>query len=164
MGQLVLYKGQVIQVKVTQITPCAKTFNTKEGSKCRHDITIEDTKGNKATCEYITPVGEEPTAFVLGVLQYIEAKWVTAQGTEILPSEPPGEKGNTPTSGARERAYAPTGGNDRTISFAFSYAKDLMVAEIAANPGKQITDEHIERMIRYGKRINNAMIDNAPQA
>lgn len=163
MGQLTLYKGQVIQVRVTNITACVKTFSTKEGQRCRHDITVVDKDGNSAKCEYITAVGEEPTAFVLGVLQYIEVKWVTAIGTEIIPSEPPGEKSNAPSQ-PKERTYTPYAGSDKTASFSFSYAKDILVAEVSKRGSVEVTDADIDRMIGWAKKINQAMTDNAPQA
>ncbi len=177
MGNLILQKGDIISLKVTNIHPTGKPVNKQSGKFYQYHITMEDKKGDFVLCEYLSPI-EEQDKFYMGLMQYIEVKYLSQKGTpEVEPCEPPTKQkyptltevpgatpGNTshvdvPSAEKKGEANCySVPAHGKAITFAMGYAKDILVAEIAANPRK-VTSEDIDRMTGWADQINQKICD-----
>lgn len=175
MGQLILNKGDIVSLKVTNIKPTGKEVNKQTGTFYQYYITVEDKKGDWISCEYLSPVSDQ-NVFVLNVFQYIEVKYLSPKmGTpEIEPAEEPvkhnrvalqevktvtpGNTSHVDEPGKKESAVncASVNANGRAITYSVAYAKDLLVAEITANP-RQVTDADIDRMMKWANIIDTGI-------
>lgn len=168
MATLTIERGQRAQVKVTKIDRCVKTVPFKTGTKCRHDIHIQNSAGDTAVCETFTMEGELPE-FVEGVIQWVQCVAVSPAPhftMDIKPTDPPhaqpaiaNEPARTPQHPARQEQIAEhnmytLNGSGKMITFATAYAKDILVAEISKKPeGYEVTDDDIKRMMSWAAKI-----------
>lgn len=176
MAQLILNKGDIVSLKVTNIKNTTKVVNKQTGTFYQYHITMEDKKGDFVMCEYLSP-GQDQDKFYLGVMQFIEVKFISQKGTpEIEPCEEPQKVMRTPgqdsprvSAGNTSHVDVPGKKNaqvncasvnatGRGITYSVAYAKDLLVAEITANPRK-ITDDDIDRMMKWADTINQGICD-----
>lgn len=176
---LTLNKGDIVSLKVTNIKPTGKVVNKQTGTFHQYYITMEDKKGDFATCEYLS-IDVEQDKFYLGVMQYVEVKYLSPKGTpEIEPCEPsapsgrvairevpgkvvaPGNTSHIDLPGVKEVAApncysVPASG--KAITFAMGYAKDLKVAEIATM-GRKVTREDVEEVCAWADIINDKICE-----
>lgn len=177
MGQLILNKGDIVSLKVTNINPTGKEVKKQTGHFYQYYIAMEDKNGGTVICEYLSPV-EYQDRFYHGIMQYIEVKYLSQKGTpEIEPCEEPkkdkwvsleeiprtvnpGNTSHVDEPGKKEAGVncASVNANGRAITYSVAYAKDLLVAEIAANP-RQVTDADIDRMMKWANMINTEICD-----
>lgn len=182
MPELKLNKGDIVSLKATKIQRSTKApFQKQDGStNYQYHITMEDKKGDSVICEYLSQK-ETQDEFFAGIFQFIEVKFLSQRGTpEIVPSEEPRQIHNSAWLEATQRTPGNTSivdeplksGNTKetasncysvpahgkAITFAMGYAKDIMVAEINANPRK-VTDEDIKRMTGWADIINQAICE-----
>jgi|GEM_PF-3022598 len=181
MADLKLQKGDIVSLKATKIQRTTKApFPKQDGStNYQYYITMEDKKGDSVVCEYLSQK-ETQDEFFAGIFQYIEVKFLSQRGTpEIVPTEEPRQihnsarleekkvaPGNTSVvdeflSGKHKEKEAncySTPAHGKSITFAFGYAKDILVAEIAVN-GRLITDADIDRMIGWADKINDKICE-----
>lgn len=179
MPELLLAKGDVVSIKVINIVRTSKPpFPKSDGNKYHQfHITVEDKKGATCICEWLG-LSDDQDAFVLNVWQWIEVRYTSPKGTpEIYPTEEPRKEkdrvqGERPgaTPGNTSHVDIPLGdkkneancysvpAHGKAITFAMGYAKDILVAEIAANPRK-VTSEDIDRMTGWADQINQKICD-----
>lgn len=174
MNTLRIERGQKAQVKVTKIDRCVKTVPFKTGTKCRHDIHIQNQSGDTAVCETFTMEGELPE-FVEGVIQWVQCVAVSPAPhftMDIKPTDPPEARsivghGVDRVIQTPPRQEPPTENNMYTlnasgkmITFATAYAKDILVAEISKKPeGYEVTDDDIKRMMGWAAKICAETVD-----
>lgn len=183
MAEIVFSRNLVLRVKVTKIEENKKTIPKGNGvTMQRHDLYIEDEKGNTARVEYLNH-SLTCHEFVVGVWQYMRCTWPDEKGSTVEPYDPerpnvPNVPRETPQSGLpQQNAYIPNVNQDRppviqhaiasdanvggkAIVFAMAYAKDLKVAEIAKRKaGAKVTDDDISEMISWAKQLRMGLLD-----
>jgi len=168
MPQLILTKDQVIQVKVTSIKENVKTVQKKEGIRFRHDITVEAESGDTLKCEYLSPRDKVGDDFVPNVYQYIRCVYPERDGATIEPAEPPTQRTHTSISQELEKKAeknipdidcSTLNISGSSIAFAMAWGKDLVVADIAARPYKEVTEDDVKKMLEFGVKINDGICD-----
>jgi hypothetical protein len=174
MATLKIERGQKAQVKVTKIDLCVKTVPFRTGTKCRHDIHIQNLDGDSAVCETFTPEGVRPD-FVEGVMQWVQCVAVSSAPhftMDIQPTDPPlthsiVEYRPSQNTQSAARSEPPTentmytlNASGKMITFATAYAKDILVAEISKKPeGYEVTDDDIKKMMSWAAKICAETVD-----
>lgn len=174
MGKLTLKQGETYSLKITGITTDGKCIVTKKRGECfRYFIDLVDKLGNGVRAEYLSPYNDG-TPFASDIFQYIKCTAV-ASGFEAYTIEP-GEEPTTLSSMARDvnsiisakgtpllnspepLPYKPNchvaNIQGTSIAFSMAYAKDILVAEIAAS-GRLPTKEDVNRMLMWSTMIND---------
>lgn len=181
MGNIVMAKGQYMQLRVDSITPNVKQVRKGNEVYQRHDIYLSDPKtGNTLRGEFLN-MSLTPDGFVLGVIQYVRCIWWDEKGPTIepydpvSPNSPPVQRDSLPKQNVElSNANQDIASNQqvqhainsdlnvggKAIVFAMAYAKDLKVAEVARQKmGYKVTDKDIEDVIAWGKQITMGILD-----
>ncbi len=153
-----LKEGDTVRIKPTEIQ-FNRSFNDKQGAKWQFFITTED-----GVFEYDSPI-QNQDHFFKGVPSWVKVGGLGPRYRMIFASEPPNEKPAPRTQQAPPPAqqnqpvrYNTMSASGQTITFAMGYAKDIVVAKIAA--GKVMSDEEIVIQIEYfSDAINDQIID-----
>jgi putative component of membrane protein insertase Oxa1/YidC/SpoIIIJ protein YidD len=162
---LKLEKDKVYTLRIDEIKENVKCFNTKEGQKCRHDITCSDKHGNSGIFEYCTFT---PTAdgFNQGAWQLVKCKFASDKGIEVTTvDDAPPQRQEVPYTDTKPEAQNSVNAysvslHGKSITFATAYAKDILCAEIATRPpGTVVTEEDIQGMLANAELINNWMTE-----
>lgn len=176
---ILMEKNQILLLKVVSVTENKKTFQKNGSPHHRHDIYLQDKQGNTSVKEYIT-TSPAQDKFLVDRWQYVKCLFPNERGDEI---EPWDEVQDAPLKKAKEIANSlPKGTSDNagqyqsgtepkncysvklsgeSITFAFAWAKDLMVAEIGKRKAGSIVDEDadVEKIIRMAGKINHGICE-----
>jgi hypothetical protein len=173
---ILMEEGMILLVKVTAIEVNKKEFLKGNQRYWRHDIFMEDQKGNTDRKEYLTTSPGQSDFFLQNPQpwQQIRCLHRDSKGDEIEPYEPQGTK--SPLQTAKDIVKnLPTGASDtppgktcynvpltgQSITFAWAWAKDIMVAEIAqrGKNAKFNEEEDMAKMARIADAITQNICD-----
>lgn len=188
MDKCILEKDKSYLVKVDKIEPKFKRpqFTTNNATFYNAMLFVTMKDGAKIMVEYPSPTAPYNTgvngesewrvdSIEIGIPQWIRCKQPSDIACVVEPCDPPGEQAQTSrnalpkpatdTIKPEERMNTPADpspvgklNNERLLSVATSYAKDLKVAEIGRREyGAVVTEQDIEDVAAWGLKIFNTM-------
>lgn len=179
MSDIKMKPGDILCLKVTRVEENKKSFIRNGSTVYKHNIYLDDGKGNASRKEYITSAPTIPlTEFIPGVFQHVKCITANDLGDEIQPYDPETQQAQMiPTRNgtalphaapADILTYQPQSAancNDKniggkSITFCMAYAKDLKVAEISKQKaGYKVTEEDIQEVAAWAIKLNNEICD-----
>lgn len=180
MANLRLTLGETYNLKVTRVQTDGKFVSTKKKGECwRFFLDLADKKGDSVRAEYLSQ-DALTTPFIDGVFQYIKCTAV-ASGFEAYTIEPAEEPTSLSSMRREVNSMLSASANSgvsipdplpykpnchvaniqgTSIAFSMAYAKDILVAEIAARGSAElVTDRDIRRMLGWSQMINEDICD-----